>query len=109
MIDFGLSSDFTWQAEDFKGTVGYTAPEIWSGVYGPEADIWSCGVILYNMATRKAMCPPRASDEKVQRLVRDRPWVKSKIKAVESTGASPECVDMLKQMLRIDRHMRITA
>ncbi|KAG5043980.1 hypothetical protein AAZX31_03G184200 [Glycine max] len=48
-IDFGLSVFFK-PGEVFKDVVGspyYIAPEVLRRHYGPEADVWSAGVIIY--------------------------------------------------------------
>ncbi|CAM8989304.1 unnamed protein product [Rhodiola kirilowii] len=48
-IDFGLSVLFT-PGEIFSDVVGspfYLAPEVLRKRYGPEADVWSAGVIIY--------------------------------------------------------------
>ncbi|KAL3693103.1 hypothetical protein R1sor_006754 [Riccia sorocarpa] len=49
VIDFGLSTYFK-QDETFEDVVGspyYIAPEVLNKKYGPEADVWSAGIILY--------------------------------------------------------------
>lgn len=35
------------------GTPGYTAPEVYSGKYSYEVDVWGAGVVLHNMLTGK--------------------------------------------------------
>ncbi|XP_060049367.1 uncharacterized protein LOC132539235 [Erinaceus europaeus] len=51
ITDFGLSGHFLQQSMDsLQGTLGYMAPEIVTGgTYGPGVDIWSLGVVLYEM------------------------------------------------------------
>eukprot|EP00798_Chlamydomonas_sp_ICE-L_P031421 gene31421-6594_t len=47
--DFGLSSFFQEDQvfTDIVGSAYYVAPEVLRRSYGKEADLWSCGVILY--------------------------------------------------------------
>ena len=53
--DFGISTQLanTWDfAQTFKGTPYYIAPEIISGYqYNTQVDIWSLGVLLYELIT----------------------------------------------------------
>lgn len=49
VIDFGLSKKFE-TGEEMHARVGtpyYIAPEVLDKNYGPECDLWSCGVVLY--------------------------------------------------------------
>ena len=53
-IDFGLSRHFTPLGRALRkprGTAYYVAPEVMRFEYGPEADMWSAGVIAYLLLT----------------------------------------------------------
>ncbi|WOL06780.1 hypothetical protein Cni_G15514 [Canna indica] len=105
--DFGLSVFFK-QGEVFRDVVGsayYIAPEVLKRKYGPEADIWSIGVILYILLC--GVPPFWAESERgifnaILRgdidLVSD-PWPSI------SSGAK----DVVKKMLNSDPKQRLTS
>merc|ERR1719272_1474001 len=56
MIDLGFSSVFAGKGKKtLAGTTEYMAPEFWKGIYGPEGDIWGCGLVLFNILTCEQM------------------------------------------------------
>lgn len=96
-IDFGFAvSQKKRIAEmDVAGTPYYIAPEVLSGVYGKECDIWSTGVMLFQMMTGEM--PFDGNDEKE---------VFGKIKKGDfhypkHSQLSPECVDLIKKMITV--------
>ncbi|KAF8751299.1 hypothetical protein HU200_012177 [Digitaria exilis] len=105
--DFGLSVFFK-QGEVFKDIVGsayYIAPEVLKRSYGPEADIWSIGVILYIL-----LCgvPPFWAESEhgiFNSILRGQvdfsadPWPR----------ISPGAKDLVKKMLTSDPKKRISA
>jgi hypothetical protein len=52
IIDLGFGTFIGQKPRDWPGTAEYAAPEIWNRLpyLGPEVDIWSLGVILFEMA-----------------------------------------------------------
>lgn len=49
LADFGLAAKF--EGRSLNGSAGtqlYAAPEMFQDAYGPECDLWSAGVLLYN-------------------------------------------------------------
>jgi calcium-dependent protein kinase len=52
VIDFGLSKFFYDENPrfiDMYGTPDYMAPQVFNEDYGPKCDIWSCGVVLFEV------------------------------------------------------------
>ena len=49
LIDFGLSDTTDHSLVDFAGTLIYVAPEVFTNNYNNKCDIWSCGVIMYQL------------------------------------------------------------
>jgi len=51
IADFGFSRTIEkgQLLNTFRGTPGFIAPEVYSGVYSEKSDIWSFGMILYEV------------------------------------------------------------
>ncbi|XP_010674273.1 calcium-dependent protein kinase SK5 [Beta vulgaris subsp. vulgaris] len=105
--DFGLSV-FYQPGDTFSDVVGspfYVAPEVLSKLYGPEADVWSAGVILYILLSG---VPPfwAETDAGIFRQIlkgkvnfETRPWPSI------SEGAK----GLIRKMLERDPRQRLTA
>lgn len=75
IIDFGLSRIFNKETEDLMttvlGTPLYQAPEIINGLgFDENADLWSIGVILFQMVTGTLPFTARDREELKQKLKR---------------------------------------
>ena len=106
LIDFGLSKLTSQsQLKSILGSPQYMSPEISTGVYTNKIDIWSIGVLLYEMISGEVPYNGR--------------WIKDIKNKIESkdlpfynkvwTKTSPEWIDLVKSMLIVDPSKRITA
>ncbi|GJP33176.1 hypothetical protein CLOM_g17739 [Closterium sp. NIES-68] len=106
VIDFGVATFFQRgkPCTDMAGSPYYLAPEVLAEKYGPEADIWSAGVVLYILlcglppfwgTTNEAIF--EAIKEATLNLVRP-PW----------PSISEEGKDLVRQMLNRNPKKRIT-
>jgi len=109
MIDLGLSSGFKRDRQEIRGTAQYMAPEVWEGHYGPEADVWSCGAVLFEMLTGSSLVPLIESEDDIQKMVHDRTWVRSRLAWAKSLGVSTQALDFLAITLQLNRHHRPSA
>lgn len=108
LIDFGLSATGNSTASTLRETVGspfYIAPEVITQEYGPSCDVWSCGVVLYNLVTGRFPFEAEQNNQ-VFELIKKGAYDKS---FVESSGYSAEGRDLLYKMLIKIEEGRISA
>ncbi|GJP33675.1 hypothetical protein CLOM_g18201 [Closterium sp. NIES-68] len=107
LIDFGVAALHTpgTLRTDRAGTVEYTAPEVLDRAYGPEADIWSAGVVLYIL-----LCgfPPfwAATDADLERKIR---VASVDFRHPRWAAVSGGAKDLILRMLEKDPRKRISA
>lgn len=107
MIDLGLSSGFEKKGK-VRGTIQYMAPEFWAGIYGPEGDVWSCGIALFSMLTGEDFLSD-VQPKEMKREIKMRARIKTRISEVQlKCGLSSRAIDLLTKMLQHDRHARPT-
>lgn len=107
LADFGQAVFFTpgVRLTEMVGTLYYIAPEVLNSSYGPEADVWSLGIILYILLSGG---PPFYGKKQESTMAKIRsgtlnlengPW----------KNISEEAKDLVRQMLCSDPSKRITA
>ncbi|KAI5063027.1 hypothetical protein GOP47_0021574 [Adiantum capillus-veneris] len=107
VTDFGVAVFFN-QGETFEDLVGspyYMAPEVLNQHYGPEADIWSAGVILYILLSG---APPFSPDSDLPEDIFSA-IKKGNIDLTSSPwpSISAGAKDLLKKMLVYDPKLRL--
>jgi len=114
LIDFGLAELFEWDqtvSSSLGGTLLFMAPEVLEGRSSMKADLWSTGVILYNLITGRypfmGTWPlPRGKtvswwEAECKRKIRNDP-----VPLISSTAVSAACKDLLGRMLDKDANSR---
>lgn len=104
IIDLGLCNFFDPKFPLMKtpcGCAAYASPEMIKGErYMPSTDVWSCGVILYAMATGSLPFMSNNQQELIQMVINNDPQVPYNI--------SPSLADLLSKMLCKDPLKRIS-
>lgn len=99
-IDFGLATQMNGMDLEIAGTPYYIAPEVLDENYGAPCDIWSLGVVLFQLMSGKMPFDGRSH----QLLFHA---IKNKEPAIPPFFSS-ELSDLIKQMLNKDPKYRIT-
>lgn len=109
MIDLGASSTFKKSKRLNIGTPEYMAPEFHDGIYGPAGDVFSAGVVFFVMLTGELFFPADEDLASLNEFAKDRKWMQRRIYEAQLFHQfSDEALDLMVQMLRLDRHRRIS-
>ena len=104
--DFGLIAQLTNDKERMKdkyGTFNYMAPEIFENDgkgYSFEVDIWSVGIIMYQLLTGKLPFNGENKDEIQKNILASQP------ESLDVSGLSKVAADLIKQILVKDPKKR---
>lgn len=107
LIDFGCSRKLKNGQKIGKilGTAYYVAPEVIEEEFDNKADIWSLGIILYIMLTKKIPFNGK-NDRGIIKNIRNG---KNIFQRPEFTNLSADAQDLLKEMLNRSPYRRISA
>ncbi len=111
-IDFGCSQIVSASCPTLsipKGTPCYSAPEVIQQCYSCEADLWSCGVVLYQLLTGQLPLWSDAAKLSKRQVLEGVLRGKIVFDGPEWRNVSPEAKDLCSRMLHRDPRQRVTA
>jgi len=107
VIDFGMSNRLQpgfHQLHSMVGTPYYLAPEVLSGTYGKECDVWSLGVVAYVFLSGRQPFPGTELKDVFQKIVK----AEFAFDGVEWESISDNAKDLISRMIKVDPKHRIT-
>ena len=110
--DFGLSIRHRNDEPPLKsrsGTPAYMAPEVIKQAYTEKADVWSAGIMMYQLLTGKFPFWENVRECTLQQVWKSILTEQVDFEAAELSHISPEAVDLLRQMLHRDQNSRASA
>ncbi|CAG8593098.1 11462_t:CDS:10 [Paraglomus brasilianum] len=104
LSDFGFTQEYENRRllDTMCGSIGYSAPEILSGkkYLGPEADIWSLGVILYTLLCGSLPFDDDDDDEMKAKIIKGEYVLEDRL--------SDEAKDLIQSILQLEPSKRFT-
>ena len=110
--DFGLSIRHRNDEPPLKsrsGTPAYMAPEVIKQAYTEKADVWSAGIMMYQLLTGKFPFWENVRECTLQQVWKSILTEQVDFEAAELSHISPEAVDLLRKMLHRDQNRRASA
>uniref|UniRef100_A0A3P9BYG5 Protein kinase domain-containing protein n=1 Tax=Maylandia zebra TaxID=106582 RepID=A0A3P9BYG5_9CICH len=110
LIDFGLACPASAVIPgDFVGTVGYCAPEVMLGLpYNEASDMWSLGLVAVELATGLPLYPSENDYDYLKFIIETQGQPPDHVLDSGPEAGQRLFVSLIKQMLALDAHQRIT-
>ena len=105
ICDFGMSKMVSKQSSEktVVGSLYYVAPEVLNKNYNEKCDLWSCGVIMYFLLTKKVPFSSAFNNEIIEKIKKGEYDTKSP----PLDKLSPNALDLMQKLLTIDVNKRI--
>ena len=106
ICDFSISKIAEGQEmqKNVVNSLLYIAPEILNKNYNEKCDLWSCGIIMYMLLSKKPPFSGTFSDENLEKIKKG----EYDIKNPPFDKLSSNALDLLKRLLTVDVNTRIT-
>ncbi|EZG65883.1 putative calcium-dependent protein kinase [Gregarina niphandrodes] len=107
VIDFGLAEMFEDQNQmstHGAGTILYMAPEVFAGWVTIKCDMWSAGVVMFQLLTGRLPFPGRSVPEVKTKIMRQDPPFREYCRHLSEEG-----VDLLRKLLDKNPKTRLSA
>ena len=101
LADFDSAGLLEKSGKGVYGTLYYTAPEVFAGKYDEKVDVWSCGVMLYQLLTGRHLFVGSNSEEILDKI--------SSEEIIFDNSISHEAQDLLEKMLNREACYRISS
>ena len=107
VADFGMSKIVEKNSIQNKlaGTIYYTAPEVFSQKYNEKCDIWSCGVIMYVLLSKRTPFTGEENDEIIKNIKKR----EYDLKSPPFDKISENAFDLIQKLLNKNMDERINA
>ena len=105
--DFGMSKviEKNTLQHTVAGSIYYMAPEVIKKNYNQKCDIWSCGVIMYILLSKKAPFSGEYTEEITQKILKG----VYDLKSPPFDKLSHSALDLIQKLLTLDVNKRISA
>ncbi|OQR84973.1 calcium-dependent protein kinase [Achlya hypogyna] len=109
LCDFGLSKFFKKgeRMQKSLGTIDYVAPEVLDGDYNEKCDLWSVGVLCYELLTSVSPFHGDTTDATMGKIFDG--LQPSFFQGELWTHISPDCINFIKSLIQDDPEERLSA